>query len=100
MVDVPQSTATSQAELKSLMGLNGLSGAGALPTVFAPPPDIAARGEQVSVAGVMVLSAVSVAMTIMAVAWLALIFIAGWWLISHIPIPHVVWQILGKLGLA
>jgi hypothetical protein len=99
MVDAPQSSAT-QAELGSLMGLNGMSGAGALPSVFAPPPDFSASGEEVSVAGVMLLSAVSVVMTIMAVVWLALIVMAGWWLISHIPIPLVVWQILGKLGLA
>ncbi len=99
MVDAPQSSG-SQADLGSLMGLNGLSGAGALPAGFAPPPDVSASGEDVSVAGVMLLSAVSVVMTIMAIGTLALFVMSTWWLISHIPIPAVVWQILGKLGLA
>jgi hypothetical protein len=96
MIDAPQSSA-GQGDLGSLMGLPG---AGALPVGFAPPPDVSANGEDVSVAGVMLLSAVSVVMTIMAIVTLALFVMGSWWLISHIPIPHVVWQILGKLGLA
>ncbi len=57
-------------------------------------------GEDVSVAGVMLLSALSVGMAIVGMVTLALFVMAGWWLVCHIPVPPFVMHLLVRVGLA
>ncbi len=83
---------TVPRDLQALMGLSGViqaapGNAGGYGTGSARAPDL---DEDVSVAGVMLLSAMSVGMAIMAMVMLALIVIGAWWLVSHIPVPAFV----------
>jgi hypothetical protein len=52
------------------------------------------QSEQVSVAAVVLLSALAVTMTIFGVMLLGAVMVAAYWLISHIPIPKIVWHVL------
>lgn len=61
------------------------------------PPARRLEREHVSVAGVMVLSAVSVGLSILAMILVAVVLVGLWWLISHIPVPPGVSRILSHL---
>ena len=58
----------------------------------APPAE-----DDVSVAGVMMLSAVSVLMAVLAMVGFALVLIGCWWLISHVLVPAAVHHLLARL---
>jgi hypothetical protein len=86
----------SPAELGSLLRLpSSVTGRPNMGTGSA-----SAKDEDVSVAGVMLLSAVSVFMAILGMLTLALFVIGCWWLISHIPVPQFAHQLLARLHLA
>ena len=94
MVESVLSASGAPTEIGSMLGLGSRSSGG-----YGVAPGYAENEQDVSVAGVMLLSAVSVCMAIFAMVTLALVLIASWWLVSHIPVPPVVMQILGKLHL-
>jgi hypothetical protein len=93
MIETSLSAPNAKADMRAVLGMGNV--AQAMPSAYAPPP-----AEDVSVAGVMLLSAMSVCMAILAMVMLALMVMGGWWLVSHIPIPAVLLHILAKLGLA
>jgi hypothetical protein len=88
-------SSAGQAELGSLLGLGALSSA-----AYGTNPAYQDAEQDVSVAGVMLLSAMSVLMAILAMVTLALFVIGGWWVISHIPVPPVVMHLLVMMHLA
>jgi hypothetical protein len=95
MSETALSSSTGQAEFGSLLSLGvGSSAAYGTNTAFQDAE------QDVSVAGVMLLSAVSVCMAILAMLTLALFVIGAWWVISHIPVPPGVMHLLIKLHLA
>jgi hypothetical protein len=53
--------------------------------------------EQVSVGGVVLLSTLAVALTIVGVLMLGAVLVGLWWLVSHIPVPPFVWRALSHL---
>jgi hypothetical protein len=55
--------------------------------------------ENVSVSGVMLLSAIAVTLAILGAISLGAAVIGIWWLVSHIPVPPVVWHLLAALHL-
>ena len=65
--------------MTALLGLDGI----------APGPSSGAQDaeEDVSVAGVMLLSAMSVLMAVAGMVGFALFVTACWWLLSHVPVP-------------
>ena len=88
MAQTGVSGSAGQADLHALLGLGGVAqpaGQGALSGAYAPDAN-----EEVSIAGVMLLSAVSVCMAIMAIVMFALMLLGSWWLVSHIPVPTFV----------
>ena len=85
--------------MTSLLGLNGLTST--TPVSFSSgPPHSPGAEEDVSVAGVMLLSAMSVLMAIIGMITFALFVIALWWVISHVPVPAFVHHILTALRLS
>ena len=95
MVESVLSPSTAQAEISSLLGIGPRSTSG-----YGQAPGYTENEQDVSVAGVMLLSAVSVAMAIFAMVTLALVIIGCWWVIRHIPVPPIVMHMLTKLHLA
>jgi hypothetical protein len=95
MVESVLSNSSAQGEISNLLGLGTRSSSG-----YGQAPGHTENEQDVSVAGVMLLSAVSVAMAIFAMVTLALVVIGCWWVISHIPVPPIVMHILTKLHLA
>jgi hypothetical protein len=89
------SSSAAQAELGSMLGLSTMS-----PSAYGANPAYQDAEQDVSVAGVMLLSAFSVFMAILAMLFLAVFVIGAWWVISHIPVPPVVMHLLVKLHLA
>ncbi len=81
-------------------GMQSLPFLGAMAPIAPGPVHAPQAQEDVSVAGVMLLSAMSVLMTIMAMVTLALFVLACWWLLSHVPVPAVVHQLLSKVHLS
>jgi hypothetical protein len=53
----------------------------------------------VSIAGVVLLSALAVALTIVGVLVLGAVLVVAWWLVSHIPVPPFIWRLLAHLRL-
>jgi hypothetical protein len=95
MIETVLSRSSGQAELGSLLGLGAMSSA-----AYGSNPAHQDAEADVSVAGIMLLSAVSVLMAILAMLTLALFVIGGWWVVSHIPVPPGVMHLLVKLHLA
>jgi len=89
MADTTLTSTPAPVEIGAFLGLGGAS--------LNAAPEFRSE-EDVSVAGVMMLSAMSVFMAVMAMVTLALFIMGAWWLVSHIPVPHVVTQLLSKLG--
>jgi hypothetical protein len=56
--------------------------------------------EEVSIAGAMLLSAMSVLIAIVGMVTFALFVIGCWWLISHVPVPTALQHILARIHLA
>jgi hypothetical protein len=56
--------------------------------------------EDVSIAGVLLLSAMSVLMAVAGMVFFALLVIGCWWLLSHVPVPASVHHLLARLHLA
>jgi hypothetical protein len=46
--------------------------------------------QHISIAGVVLLSAMAMVLTILGVLLLGAIVVAAWWLLSHIPVPHFI----------
>jgi hypothetical protein len=92
------STTGAKPDMGALLGISAVSQTA--PLTLSPGADSPPDDEDVSVAGVMLLTAVSVAIAIAGVFALALFVIACWWVIVHIPVPPFVTQLLAKLGLA
>ncbi|HTZ69536.1 MAG TPA: hypothetical protein VMB71_02700 [Acetobacteraceae bacterium] len=61
--------------------------------------DQAAPSRDISVAAIVLLSALAVALTILGVVLLGAVMVGVWWLVSHIPVPAFVWHLLAVLGL-
>ncbi len=76
------------------MNIDAVDRRSPLPALRAAP-----AGEQVSVAGVVLLSALAVALTIVGVLLLGAVLLGIWWLVSHIPVPPFVWRLLSHLRL-
>jgi hypothetical protein len=55
--------------------------------------------DNVSVAAVVLLSAFAVTLTIIGVLLLGAVMVGAWWLVSHIPVPPVVWRLIHFLEL-
>jgi hypothetical protein len=56
------------------------------------------RGQQdMSIAGVLLLSVVAVVLAILSVVWLGLMVMGAWWLLSHVPVPAAVRHLLALL---
>jgi hypothetical protein len=53
--------------------------------------------QDVSIAGVLLLSAAAVVVAIVSVVMLGLIVMGAWWLLSHIPVPAAVRHLLALL---
>lgn len=89
----------SPDDVKTGMGSLLRLGTMAPPTTSGPAhtPD---AEDDVSVAGVLLLSAMSMLMAIMAMVTFALFVIGCWWLISHVPVPAGVHALLAKVHLA
>jgi hypothetical protein len=85
-------------DLGALLRLGSVSPASH--AAFQPDLDMPSAEVEVSVAGVMVLTALSVIMAVFGVVMLALALMACWWVLIHIPVPPVVVHLLAKLGLA
>ena len=94
MSETALSSSSASKELGALLGL------GAIPSAQYGSNPAQDADQDVSVAGVMLLSAVSVFMAILAMLTLALFVIGGWWVISHIPVPPAVMHLLVRLHLA
>ena len=90
------STPNSHVDLRELLGF----GAGSHASGFAPGLDAPPAEPEISVAGVMLLTAFSVAMAFLGVVFLALLLLAAWWVMVHIPVPPFVVHLLAKLGFA
>jgi hypothetical protein len=54
----------------------------------------------VSVAGVLLLSAVAVVLAILGALLLSAVLLGAWWLVVHIPVPHAVTHLLALLHIA
>ena len=90
------SPAQAEPGMKSLMGL-----AATVPsTASAFTPGAAEAEPDVSIAGVMLLSAMSVMMAILGMVGFALTVLGCWWAISHVPVPAFVHHLLTSLHLA
>jgi hypothetical protein len=55
--------------------------------------------EHVSIAAVVLLSTLAVALTIIGVLLLGAVLVGLWWLVSHIPVPPAVWRLVHFLQL-
>jgi hypothetical protein len=64
---------------------------------FMPVGDTPAGKADVSVAGVLLLSALAVVMAIVSVVMLGLVVMGAWWLVSHIPVPDAVRHLVALL---
>jgi hypothetical protein len=53
--------------------------------------------DNVSVAAMVLLSALAVTLTIIGVLLLGAVMVGAWWLISHIPVPPIVWRLVHLL---
>ncbi len=53
-----------------------------------------AGGPDVSVAGVLLLSAVAVFLAILSVVVLGVLLMSAWWLLTHVPLPAPVQHLL------
>ncbi len=53
----------------------------------------------VSIAGVLLLSAVAVTLAILGALMLGVIVLGLWWVVVHIPVPPIVWHLLAALHL-
>ena len=85
----------AQRNLGVLLGLG--TGGGGVPG-YLPEYDAPYPAEDMSVVGVMLLTAVAVVMAILGVVFLGVFLIVTWWVISHIPVPLAVTQLIAKLG--
>ena len=92
------STSGAKPDLAVLLGVSAVTQAPSVPR--SPGADSPPDDGDVSVAGVMLLTAVSVGIAIMGVLALALFVIAVWWVIVHIPVPPFVTHLLAKFSLA
>ena len=93
-----ESGVTEPVAQRNLGVLLGLGTAGAVPG-YLPEFDAPLPAEDMSVVGVMLLTAVAVVMAILGVVFLGVFLIVTWWVISHIPVPLAVTQLIAKLGL-
>jgi hypothetical protein len=59
---------------------------------------IATPNNHISIAGVVLLSAMAVVLTILGVLLLGALMVGTWWLISHIPVPPFVWRLINYIG--
>jgi hypothetical protein len=91
------STSGTKPDLGGLLGMSAVTHTA--PAALSPGADNPPDGQDVSIAGVMLLTAVSVGIAIMGVFALALLVIASWWVIVHIPVPPFVTHLLHRLGL-
>ncbi len=66
-----------------------------MPTDAATPP----VRVDVSVAGVLLLSAVAVTLAILGALMLGVTVLGLWWVVVHIPVPPIVWHLLAALHL-
>jgi hypothetical protein len=62
-------------------------------------PRSTASHNHTSIAGVVLLSAMAMVLTILGVLLLGAIVVGAWWLISHIPVPHFVSQLFTYIWL-
>jgi hypothetical protein len=53
----------------------------------------------ISIAGVVLLSAMAVVLTILGVLLLGAFMVGVWWLVSHIPVPAFIWRLINYIGL-
>lgn len=91
------STTGAKPDMGALLGIPAVTQTA--PVTLLPGADNPPDEEEVSVAGVMLLTAVSVVIAIAGVFALALFVIVGWWIIVHIPVPPFVTHLLAKVGL-
>jgi hypothetical protein len=88
----------TKSGMTSLLGLTGLPPSAS--STFAPGSSQASDAEEdVSVAGVMLLSAMSVLMAIAAMVTFALFVIGCWWALSHVPVRAPLHHLLRALHL-
>jgi hypothetical protein len=85
----------AQRDLGVLLGL----GAAAPAPGYLPEFDAPLAPEEMSVIGVMLLTAMAVVMAILGVVFLGVFLIVTWWVISHIPVPLAVTELIAKLGI-
>ena len=98
MNDAVLTQTEAKTGMTSLLGLNGL--VTTAPAGFSSGPAQAPSAqEDVSVAGVMLLSAMSVLMAIIGMVTFALFVIGVWWAVSHVPVPAAVHQLFAVLHL-
>jgi hypothetical protein len=69
----------------------------ALPGAGHPAQRIATPNNHISIAGVVLLSAMAVVLTILGVLLLGALMVGTWWLISHIPVPPFVWRLINNI---
>jgi len=59
----------------------------------------AASNAHISIAGVVLLSAMAVVLTILGVLMLGALMVGAWWLVSHIPVPAFVGHLINYIWL-
>ena len=89
----------AKAGMTSLLGITRLAPP-ASSTFASGPSRASGPQEDVSVAGVMLLSTMSVLMAIVGMVTFALFVIGCWWALSHVPVPAALHHLLAAIRLA